>query len=136
MTQHIEMLRLTRSVVLTLILIPLLSCYRKPDSVITIKSPSDAVFYTEETSYGIGPATGDDTRIYAHFSNNGRNAKQLVMSGENLENSSISWTSPNDVEICADHGLTDTFRNYVTLIRGDKPSDSITIHNHLKEDCQ
>jgi hypothetical protein len=58
------------------------------------------------------------------------------MSGENLQNASITWTSPTDVEICADQGLTDTFRNYVTLITGDTPSNSITIHNHLKEHCQ
>ena len=120
---------------LTVISVPMLGCFGKPDSVITIKSPSNAIYYTEETTRGIGPATGDDTRIYAHFSNNGVTAKQLVLSGENLENPSISWTSPTDVEICADHGLTDTFRNYVTLITGDTPSSSVTIHNLLKENC-
>jgi hypothetical protein len=107
----------------------------KPDRVITIKSPSNSVFYTKETTSGTGPPSADYTRVYAHISNNGVTAKQLVISGEYIENSPITWTSPTDVEICVDQGITDTFRNEVTLITGDTSSDSITIHNHLKEHC-
>ena len=112
-----------------------MGCAGKPDRVITIKSPSNSVFYTKETSSGTGPVSADYTRVYAHFSNNGKTVRQLVISGEHIESASISWTSPNDVEICVDQGITDTFRNQVTLITGDTPSSSITIHNHLKERC-
>jgi hypothetical protein len=112
-----------------------MGCTGKPDRVVTIKSPSNSVFYTKETTAGTGPVSADYTRVYARISNNGRNAKQLVISGEYIENASITWTSPNDVEICIEQGITDTFRNEVTLITSDTPSSSITIHNHLKERC-
>jgi hypothetical protein len=34
-----------------------------------------------------------------------------------------------------DGGITDRFSNQVTLIVGDTPDDSVTIHNHLDELC-
>jgi hypothetical protein len=135
MIQQTALKRLTRSAVLALLSIPQLGCFGRPDKVITIKSPSNSVFYTKETSSGVGPVSADYTRVYAHISNNGVTARQLVISGEYIERSSITWTSPNDVEICVDQGITDTFRNEVTLITGDTPSSSITIHNHLNEHC-
>ncbi|WP_348266809.1 hypothetical protein P8936_12905 [Edaphobacter paludis] len=110
-------------------------CLSKPDSVKTFPSPNKEVFYTVETYRGIGLATGDDTRVYAHFSHGGKSRKQVVLGGENIENLAIIWTSPTDVDMCVIDGLTDTFRNQVTLITGDDPSSSYTIHNHFREHC-
>jgi len=110
-------------------------CRAKPDSVRTAPSPNKEVFYTVETSYGNGPVSNDYTRVYAHFSHGGKTTKEVVLSGEYIENSAIIWTSPTDVDLCVVNGLTDTFRNQVTLITGDDPSSSYTIHDHFKEHC-
>ena len=47
----------------------------------------------------------------------------------------VKWNSWDDVDFCLAGGITDTFRNQVTLIVGDTPDDSKTIHNHLQENC-
>ncbi len=106
----------------------------KPDSVVTVKSPIEGVFYTVETSYAAGP-TSDTTRVYAHLERGGRPRKILVLSGENMTVAKISWDNPHDVTLCLADGITDTFRNEVTLIVGNAPEDSETIHNHLQEHC-
>ncbi len=110
-------------------------CSAKPDSVKTILSPNKEVYYTIETSYGSGAVSNDYTRVYAHFSLDRKSRKQVVLGGEYNENTAITWISPTDVEMCVREGLTDTFRNQVTLITGDDPSSSYTIHNHFKEHC-
>lgn len=113
----------------------LAGCSGKPDSTVTIPSPNTEVFYTVETSYGNGPVSNDFSRVYAHFTHAGKQAKQVVLSGEYIEHSTIAWTSPTDVDICVAEGITDTYRNKVTLITGDDLASSYTIHNHLKERC-
>jgi hypothetical protein len=110
-------------------------CLAKPDSVKTFPSPNKEIFYTVETSRGIGPVSSDYTRVYAHFSHGGKTTKQVVLGGGDIENSAIIWTSQTDVDMCILDGLTDTFRNQVTLITGDDPSSSYTIHNHFREHC-
>ena len=127
--------RIARSTILCLGSILVLGCISKPDRVTRIESPSNAVVYTVETTSGLGPPSADYTRVYARITNNRLTTKQLVISGEYIEHSAITWTSPTDVEICVDQGITDTFRNEITLTTGDNPSSSITIHNHLKEHC-
>ncbi|MEO6923776.1 MAG: hypothetical protein ABI142_08125 [Bryocella sp.] len=112
-----------------------LGCNSQSDDLVTIKSPSPEIYYTVETSRGHGPVSNDFTRVFAHFSHDGKSVKQVVISGEYIEHAHITWTSPNDVDICVKEGITDTFRNEVTLITGDTPSSSVTIHNHLKEQC-
>jgi hypothetical protein len=117
-----------------LALILLLGCW-KPDSVLTVKSPTDGFFYTVETSKAAGP-TSDTTRVFAHLERGGRAKKILVLDGENMTVEKISWNNPQDVTLCLAGGITDTFRNEVTLIVGDTPKGSATIHNHLQENCE
>jgi len=110
----------------------LLSGCSEPEHVTTIKSPVESVFYTVETFYEHGAADSDFTRVYAHLERNGKSKKVLVLSGTNITVSKIFWTAPHEDTICLDGGITDTFRNEVTLIAGDV---SETIRSHLKEHC-
>jgi len=105
------------------------------DTVTTIKSPIRGVFYTVEVSKAGGPAA-DTTRVYAHLERNGKARKILVLSGENLTVGAIIWSTPHNASLCLEGGITDTFRNEVTLIVGDTPEDSETIHNVLQEQCK
>lgn len=116
------------------LMLALVSGCSKPDSVTTIKSPTAGVFYTVETFKAGGP-TSDTTRVYAHLERNGKIKKMLVLDGENVTVAKIIWNNPHDATFCLDGGITNTFRNEVTLIVGDTPTDSETIYNHLKEHC-
>jgi hypothetical protein len=106
----------------------------KPDHVTTTNSPIKGVFYTVEVFKAGGP-TSDTTRVYAHLERNGKTKKMLVLDGGNLTVAKITWNNPHDVTLCLAGGITDTFRNEVTLIVGDGPDDSETIYNHLQEHC-
>jgi hypothetical protein len=110
----------------------LLSGCSKPDQVTTIKSPVEGVFFTVETFHGHGAADSDFTWVYAHLERNGKSRKVLVLSGTYLTVSKIVWVAPHEDTICIDGGITDTFRNEVTLIAGDV---SETIRSHLNEHC-
>jgi hypothetical protein len=134
MPRRKQQLRVKVAVILSFVA-TMSGCLAKPDSVKTFPSPNKEIFYTVETSRGIGPVSSDYTRIYEHFSHGGKTTKQVVLGGEYIENSAIIWTSPTDVDMCVLDGLTDTFRNQVTLITGDDPSSSYTIHNHFREHC-
>ena len=90
------------------------------------------MFYTVETFYGHGAADSDFTWVYAHLERNGTSKKILVLSGTNMTVSKIVWTAPHENTICLGGGITDTFRNEVTLIAGDV---SETIRSHLREHC-
>ena len=127
--------RLAGFVIVLQVLTAMSGCLAKPDRMRTIPSPNSEVFYTVETSQGIGPVSADFTRVYAHFSHGGKTRKIDVLDGEYIENTAITWTSPTDVEMCVVSGITDTFRNEVTLITGDDLSSSYTIHNHFREQC-
>ena len=104
----------------------------KPDKVITIKSPTDGMFYTVETFNGSGPVDPDFTRVYAHLEHSGKSDKKLVMDGGYLDISQITWVGSHYVTLCMKSGVTNSFRSEVTLISGDT---SETIHNHLQEHC-
>ncbi len=110
----------------------LLTGCSKPDQVTIIRSPVESVFCTVETFYGHGAADSDFTRVYAHLERNGKSKKVLVLSGTNITVSKIVWTAPHEDTICLGGGITDTFRNEVTLIAGDV---SETIRSHLNEHC-
>jgi hypothetical protein len=118
---------------LFLVLIAVLGC-EPSDSVLTLKSPIEGVFYTVETSKAAGP-TSDSTRVYAHFERGGKARKILVLDGSDMTISKISWDKSHDATICLAGGITSTFRNQVTLIVGDTQQDSVTIHNQLDEHC-
>jgi hypothetical protein len=112
----------------------LVSGCAKPDHVTTTKSAVKGVFYTVEVFKAGGP-TSDTTRVYAHLERNGKAKKMLVLDGGNLTVAKIIWNNPHDVTLCLAGGITETFRNEVTLIVGDDPDDSETIYNHIEEHC-
>ena len=120
-----------RNVFLSLVLfasLVLLAC-AKPNAVRTFNSPTERVFYTVETYYGRGPSS-DTTRVYANLGHGG--GKVLVLEGENLTVTNVIWNGQHSATLCLDGGITDTFRNEVTLISG---SVSETILNRLQEHC-
>jgi hypothetical protein len=102
----------------------------KPISVKTIATPMKDVVLTVEIYNGIGPAVSDETRLYAHFSQNGATTSQLILSGD-ITISKITWTGPHRMNICVD-GITDTFRNEVVLIDGRVDRK---IYSSLIENC-
>jgi hypothetical protein len=106
----------------------------KPDSVTIIKSPTSGVFYTVEVSKASGP-TSDTTRVYAHLDRAGKVRKILVLEGSDLTVTQIVWNNPHDATLCLAGGITDIFRNEVTLIVGDSTEDSERLYNHLGEHC-
>jgi hypothetical protein len=112
----------------------LLAGCAKPDSVTIIKAPLEGMFYTAEVSRAAGPAA-DTTRVYAHLERNGKTRKILVMEGENITMGGFTWNNPHRATICLDGGITNVFRNEVTLIVGDSLADSETIHHELREGC-
>jgi hypothetical protein len=118
----------------TYLTVSLVSACTKPDSVTSIKAPVAGLFYTVEVSKTGGPAA-DTTRVYAHLERNGKAKKILVLDGENVTVGKITWSNPSQATICLDGGITDVFRNEVTLIVGDSVDDSVTIHHQLREDC-
>ncbi len=74
--------------------------------------------------------------MYAHLERNGKARKILVLSGEKSHSADIIWSTPHDATLCLEGGITDAFRNEVTLIVGDTREDSETIHNVLQEQCK
>jgi hypothetical protein len=71
-------------------------------------------------------------RVYAHLEHNGKSKKVLVLSSTNITVSKIVWTAPHEDTICLGGGITDTFRNEVTLTVGGA---SESIRSHLDEHC-
>ena len=108
------------------------ACTGPPAKVTTIKSPTDGVFYTMETWTGEGAIVNDHTEVYAHFERRGRFEKQLVLEGENIDDTRIVWISGDVARVCLYGGVTTLFHNEVTLRAGDA---SITLHNQLRDDC-
>jgi hypothetical protein len=58
-----------------------------------------------------------------------RRSKTAVLSGENVTVAKVIWNNPHDATLCLDDGITDAFRNEVTLIVGYGSDDSETIDN-------
>ncbi len=99
-----------------------------------VSSPDPEVFLTVETSYALGPATSDFTKIYAHLEAKGRSDKELILDGQYLDKTKFVWESPSELTVCiADGGFTESFRNYITLRAG---GISETIHSRLQERCK
>lgn len=120
-------------VTMVCVMVSLASGCGKPDHVTTIKSPTEGLYYTVETSLGRGAISSDYTTVYAHLERDGKSDRKLVIDGEYLESTKIVWTSPHDAVLCLQSGsFTNSFRNEVTLTSGDT---SETIHNHLQEHC-
>lgn len=108
-------------------------CSEPPDKVITIESPKENIFYSVETYYGHGAIDNDYTRVYANLKHNGKLERIVVLGGEYLTFANISWDSPHEITLCLVSGITDTYRNEVTLISGDV---SIKLDNHLVDNCK
>jgi hypothetical protein len=114
-----------------LIALALAGC-AKPSAVKVVKSPVRSVYLTIEYYNGNGPASADDVRVYAHFEQGGDTDRKLILEGEYLELSKLTWVGSNKVLICLSGGITDTFRNEVTLIIGRADRK---VHSYLREDC-
>jgi len=101
----------------------------------TFQSGVQGVFITVETyNGGPGPLGSDTTKVYAHFQRHGKSTSIIVLEGD-IVVSKVIWNSPHDDTLCLDGGFTDIYRNQVTLILGNTPGDSVTIHSHLNEHC-
>lgn len=107
----------------------------RPYRVETFKSPTEGVFFTVETyGGGPGPLGSDITKVYAHLERHGKSTRIPVLEGD-ITVEKIIWNAPNDTTICLGYGTTDIFHNQVTLILGDSPEDSDTVHSRLDEHC-
>jgi hypothetical protein len=126
----------TRFLTQTVCVLGMLACVAsacvKPAEVTTTKSPIDGVFYTMETWTGYGAIVNDHSEVYAHLERGGRSDKELVLAGDNIDETKIVWLSGYEARICLAGGVTTSFRNEVTLRAGDV---SVTLHNQLRENC-
>ena len=123
------------STILLLLGLVMTGCGRR-EKVETFSSPTNGIFFTVETyDGGPGPLGSDTTKVYAHFERHGKSTTVPVLVGDNLTISKIIWNTSYDDTICLNSGFTDTFHNEVTLILGNAPGDSQTIHNYLEEHC-
>ncbi len=114
------------------LLVLVAACAAKPDAVVRVNSPTPGVFITVETYHGHGAIDDDYTWIYAHLEAQGKSDRRLVLAGEYLEGSTVMWASDREVTVCIPDGYTDRYNNYVTLEAGKA---WLTIHSHLREDC-
>ncbi len=103
----------------------------KPDKVLTFPSSAEGIFYTVEEYHAGGPVS-DTVRVIAHLERNGKSASVLVLDGENLTVKAVRWNNESNVTICIEGGITNTFRNQVTLFAG---ALSVTVRNRLDESC-
>jgi hypothetical protein len=109
----------------------------RPDKIETFKSPTEGISFTVESyNGGPGPLGSDITKVYAKFERHGKSRRIQVLEGDSLSIKKIIWNAPFDDTICLSGGITDRFRNQVTLILGDSLEDSVTLHNHLDEHCE
>ena len=104
----------------------------KPDQIVRIDSSAPGMYFTIETYHGQGAISSDFTKIYVHLENGNKSDRELVLDGEYLEDTKVTWLNPNEVTLCMPDGITDTFRNRVRLSAG---ADSQTIRSHLREHC-
>jgi hypothetical protein len=117
---------------LLLLQIGLLSACAKPDRITRVNSPAQGIYFTVETWHGHGAIDNDFTRIYAHVENGNRSGRELVLSGEYLQDTKITWLNPDEATLCIPNGFTDTFRSSVTIEAGGR---SETIRSHLRDHC-
>ncbi len=110
----------------------LVAACAKPDAAIRVNSPAPGVFMTVETYHGHGAIDDDYTWIYAHLVADGNSDRRLVLAGEYLESTTVTWASDSEVTLCIPEGYTDRYSNYVTLEAGKA---WLTIRSHLHEDC-
>lgn len=109
----------------------LLAGCSKPDMVLIFPSPAEGLFYTVE-EYRAGGPVSDTVRVVAHLERNGASDSMLVLDGGDITVKAVRWDSQNEVTICIEGGITNTFRNQVTLFAEQL---SVTIRNRLDERC-
>ena len=105
----------------------------KPDNIIKFNSPDPSIYYTVETYHGHGAMDSDYTWVYAHVERNGKTNRELVLDGEYLKVTNIVWNDSHENTICLDSGITNIYRNEVTISLDGK---SETIYSHLEEHCK
>jgi hypothetical protein len=121
---------------LTVLVICFLACLvvgcARPNKVDRIPSPEVGLYLTVETFNGDVPVSSDFTRIYAHLERNGQSDKKLLLGGEYLSFSQISWTGSQAVSLCLTGGVTVQYFNEVTL---SVDGGSVKVHTYLSESC-
>ena len=108
----------------------------KPNSVTTVHSPIEGVFYTVEI-YENGPLVSDTTRVYVHLERAGKSIKRLVLEGDYLKVEKITWDKddPHAVVFCLNGGSTEIFRNDETLRLDDANNTSIRMYHYIRDCC-
>jgi hypothetical protein len=109
-----------------------LSGCSKPDRVAEVKLPLQGLSLLIERYNGDGPASSDFTRVYARLERNGETDKKLIIDGEYVNISKVSWRDPGILSLCASDGITNAFHNEVVL-RAD--GDSEKVHTIFHEHC-
>ena len=123
--------RSSRLLGITFFLMALSSCSGEPDERQLMYGPNNDIVYVVEMFHGSGAPSSDDTNIYA-MSEENKQSRRLVLSGENLDIKKIVWKDATNVVICLTGGITSHYSNLVTV---PLHSGSTNIHNHLVEDC-
>jgi len=70
--------------------------------------------------------------LAAHLERNGKSRSIIVLDGGDLRVKSIRWNGQSDATICIEGGITNSFRNQVTLVAAES---SVRVRNHLDEHC-
>ena len=104
-----------------------------PDDERIVRSPMAGVSIRAETFYGRCAVCSDNTNIYAVSTRAGREARQLILTGEYLQDAGYRWDGVRHLVICLTDGYTGEFHNEVTLETGD--GAALRVHSSLVEDC-
>jgi len=103
----------------------------KPDVILNSRSTTAGLYLTVE-QFHEGPLVADDTKVYVHLERNGQSKKRLVLWGEYLSFSKVSWIAPNEISMCLTAGQTAEYHNEV-LLSVDGSSEKV--HVYLHEQC-
>ena len=109
-----------------------LSGCSKPDHIAEVNLPVQGLSLLIERYNGDGPASSDFTRVYARLERNGKIDKKLIIDGEYLTISKVSWSDPGTLSLCTSNGITNTFHNEVVL-RSNGSSEKV--HTVFREHC-
>jgi hypothetical protein len=104
----------------------------KPDKVENFFFPNHDMAYTVKYHDAAGPADSDFARVYVHPVGDEGDDSQLVIDGDYLTFSKVRWKGPREAVFCLSSGMTNTYRNQVTLRFKKGPQ---TVKTHLLEGC-
>ena len=117
-------------IVIGLVLLLLAGC-TKPAVILTSNSATAGLYLTIER-FNEGPLVSDDTKVYVHWERNGQSKKRLVLWGEYLTFSDVSWIAPDEVSMCLKSGQTAEYHNEISL---SLDGNTKKVHVYLHEQC-